>query len=87
MKINKKKVNGKEFAFDGCHKIYILEKPADKIDCLEAGYKQPDIFPIWKLPEIYDNSCPMRFIYSWSLKTVYAKQGKKAKFEVENESE
>lgn len=30
MKINNKEVIGKQFAYDGCHKIYIIEDLQDK---------------------------------------------------------
>lgn len=50
MRINELKVVGKEFAYDVCHKMYILESEKDKQEVLSANYK---ILPIGKLENTY----------------------------------
>lgn len=54
---------GMNFAFDGCHKIYILRTEEEK-EALKMGY---NILPIEKLKETYLNSCPLKFISSFDL--------------------
>ena len=65
------KDNVKLFAYDGCHKIYLLEDEEDLKHANEIGYT---ILPITKLKETYENSCSLRFINNWKLTKVYAKQ-------------
>ena len=55
-----------KFAYDGCHKIYLLNswKHDEEDEAIEAGY---EIFDIEELEETYGSSCPMRFIDTWDL--------------------
>lgn len=53
-----------EIAFDGCHKIYFCEDPAQSQDAKEAGY---EIFQASQLPDIVKGSCSLRFVHPWSL--------------------
>ena len=80
MKINGKKVIGKKFAFDGCHKIYIIENEKDLNEVyINGGY---EIFDNLKdLEKVYENACPLRFINNWQLTTTYVEQGQVAIFE------
>lgn len=68
MKINGTEIvsNGK-FAWDECHKIYILEDKYDESDAIE---RQFCILPIDKLEETWNKSCPLRFIRTWKLKSI-----------------
>lgn len=50
-----------EFAWDGCHKIYLLDNG-------EAGYK---VLPVSELQRVWDQSCPLRFINNWALDKNY----------------
>ena len=76
------KINGKVvkhngyFAYDGCHKIYILEDNEDVENAKNYGYT---IYPIVELKEAYKNSCPLRFIDSWKDFTTYVAQFKRAR--------
>lgn len=79
MKINEKKIIGKEFAYDGCHKIYIIEDLKDKEEAINGGYT---IKPIEELPNIYKKSCDLRFIHNWKLTVTYCPQGEEALFEI-----
>lgn len=71
MTINGKRTFAKEFAYDGCHKIYLLEREDNKDECLASGY---DILPISKLKESFENSCGLQFIMSWDLGQSYVDQ-------------
>lgn len=63
MTINNREVktNG-HFAFDGCHKIYILEDEQDEQEAIEYGYS---ILDIKHLKNTFDESCEFRFINNW----------------------
>ncbi|CAB5220024.1 hypothetical protein UFOVP232_28 [uncultured Caudovirales phage] len=75
--INGKTTTAKKFAFDGCHKIYLLEKAGDEADAIDTGY---DIFPISELQSAYDGSCGLRFISDWSLTKSFVPQFEDAVF-------
>ena len=61
------KVSGKSvahalgFGYDGCHKIYVAESPAEIHSLKSLGYK---IYPMIELEKQFVESCPLRFI-SW----------------------
>lgn len=62
-----KQINGTEiiatvFAFDGCHKIYLLND-SDAIS--EAEEYEYDIYDIDSIVSAFVNSCPLRFICEW----------------------
>ena len=59
------------FAFDGCHKIYLIEDENDIEEAREYGY---DIYRIERLESAFRHSCPMRFIQDWNFKKSYIKQ-------------
>ena len=52
MTINGQTVNGDKFAYDNCHKIYIIEDQTDIEEAKEIGY---DVYPIENLKEIYEH--------------------------------
>ena len=64
MRINGQQVTAKRFAFDGCHKIYLLENDAEEANARELGY---NIHPINELRQAYEGSCSLRFISNWPL--------------------
>lgn len=76
-KINDKTTRAKKFAFDGCHKIYLLESCKDEAEALKIGYS---ILPISELQDAYDGSCSLRFISDWSLTTSFVSQFEDAVF-------
>jgi hypothetical protein len=84
MKINGLQVTAKKFAFDGCHKIYLIENGDEEAEALSYGYR---ILPIGELPQAYEDSCPLRFISNWPLELNnedfidYVGQGEWATFE------
>lgn len=70
-KINGIEVIGDKFAYDGCHKIYILEDTEDIKQATEIGY---EILPIQKIEINYKLSCDLRFINNWKLDKTYVSQ-------------
>lgn len=67
LKIGKHKVdeNIKQFAFDGCHKIYLITDKEEKEKMIkEKGWEKGDFFRVTgtNLEQCYYNSCPLRFI-------------------------
>lgn len=78
MKLNKQTVTGTGVAWDGCHKIYIIEDEADQAEAEKIGYT---IYSIQELPRVWTMSCPLRFIKNWKLNKVYVEQDESATFE------
>ena len=52
------------FAWDECHKIYLLENDQQVKEALEMEYT---ILPINKLKTAYKKSCGLKFINYWDL--------------------
>jgi hypothetical protein len=77
MKINGETISAKQFAYDGCHKIYLIE---DEDDYQEArhGY---DIIPIAHIRHKWNESCGLQFISNWKLTKRYVEQFGKLCFE------
>ena len=71
MKINGSTIEGNKFAYDGCHKIYIIEDEQDEIDARDLGY---DIYSIELILDYYNSSCPLRFISNWKLNKHFVRQ-------------
>lgn len=63
------------FAFDGCHKIYVLRNQAELAELIELGY---DIYEPQELPDAWARSCGLRFISSGDLSEQYIGQGEDA---------
>ena len=57
--VDVEKVEAIAVAFDGCHKIYLIQSEDERCMMLDYGY---EIHPLDKLQEIWDKSCPLRFI-------------------------
>lgn len=68
----------KEFAYDGCHKIYLIEDSKDKEEALKIGY---NLISINLLEETYEDSCSLKFISNWKLSKSYVGQFEEANFE------
>lgn len=77
LEINGRTVIGDTFAYDGCHKIYILEDKEDTKEAIGLGYK---ICLLETLEDTYNNSCSLRFINNWKLTDVYVHQFENADF-------
>lgn len=72
MFVDGKEIIQKEFAFDGCHKFYLLEGDEERVELEQCGYK---IYPIEELPKLFWKSCPLRYIKTWRQSGVYVSQG------------
>jgi hypothetical protein len=81
MKINGKEVTAKKFAFEGCHKIYVIDTPEEEAQALKYGY---NIYPIEEIKEAYEGSCSLKFISNWPMNdddfVSYVAQFEKATF-------
>ena len=64
MKINGKEVTAEKFAYEGCHKIYVIDTPEEEAQALKYGY---NIYPIEEIKEAYEGSCSLKFISNWPL--------------------
>lgn len=53
-----------QFAWDGCHKIYILENQEELVEAKNVGY---EILDIKNLESTWEESCELRFINFWNL--------------------
>lgn len=71
IRINDTLVLGDQVAFDGCHKLYVIEDEGDLAQMVECEY---DIHPIQELPALYAGSCPLRFIMNAKLDKTYVDQ-------------
>ena len=80
--VNRRLVKGGKIAYDGCHKIYILENDHDISEAKGLGYS---IYNIDKLQEIYDGSCPLRFISNWECTIKYCGQFENAKIVIKED--
>jgi hypothetical protein len=79
MTINGTQIKAKQFAWDGCHKIYLINTDEDKKTFLEYGY---DLFPISELEEAYNESCSLRFISNGDLSQEVVSQFQDATFSI-----
>lgn len=53
-----------QFAWDGCHKIYILENQEEVTEAEKVGY---EILDIKNLETAWEKSCELKFINFWNL--------------------
>ena len=69
--INDTRIQADEFAWDGCHKLYIVTDQDSRDELEGYGYK---FFPIAELKECWDLSCALKFISDASLSQSYIPQ-------------
>ena len=76
-------VHAKYFAFDGCHKFYLLHDNSERSTMVmrSVGWEDDDFYPIEELPMYWDMACPLKFISSSDLTTTFAGQFEEAYFE------
>lgn len=77
MKVNDYKITQDRFAYDGCHKIYLIGNTTEQRDAMESGYT---IHSIYELERIYEQSDSLRFISTWDLTAQVVKQCEQAIF-------
>jgi hypothetical protein len=78
MRINGQETKAKEFAYDGCHKIYLIESENDRGEASDSGY---EIHDIGSLKSMFHASCGLQFISSWDLSKHFVNQFEDACFE------
>ena len=78
MKINNQEVSAKEFAYDGCHKIYLIETENDRGEASDSGY---EIHDIGSLKSMFNASCGLQFISNWKMTKRFVEQFGEACFE------
>lgn len=86
LKINGEVVEATEFAYDGCHKVYLIVWGGDRAVMFDCGYTEADIHPIEKLPEVWSQTCPLRFISSADLSVQYVAQCETANIRWDHEA-
>lgn len=59
--------SGKRLAFDGCHKLYLIENEGDVATAQNCGYESEDIFPASQVRELIQKSCFLVFVHPMSL--------------------
>lgn len=76
----KKEIGGsiKQFAFDGCHKIYLIENEDNLKNAIDGGY---NTYPIEDLQEKFEHSCGLKFINTWDLETIVPQFAENVEFE------
>ena len=55
------------FAYDGCHKIYLITSEKDKNEAWDYSYQ---LRGVEELPAIWDATCPLRFIQFWDVENL-----------------
>ena len=85
LKVNGIEITAKHFAFDGCHKIYLINSEADREDCERCGGGY-ELLPIEQLQKAYEGSCGLQFINNCDLSSSVVPQGQEAVFEGFTES-
>ena len=77
MKLNGIELEATRFAYEGCHKIYIIKDEEEASEALSMGY---NLYSIDELEEVFEESCGLRFISSWDLENRHVKQFEEAIF-------
>lgn len=72
--INGEVVPGEEFVHDGCHKFYVVTNDESRENLLYKGWNADGFRPVAELPELWEQSCPLRFIHSADLVDTYVSQ-------------
>ena len=83
LKVGRTSVKGATgFAYDGCHKIYLLRNGDGEADAREHGY---EVLPLDELEKTFCESCCLRFVNWWSdLKTVVRQGATQVRFTYAN---
>lgn len=74
MKINNQETHAQFFAYDGCHKIYLIDTEKQLQEFQGSRYQ---IKPISELQQTFESSCDLRFVSSADLKITFVKQFEK----------
>lgn len=72
--INGDPIEARGFMWDGCHKIYLIRSDEDLARMVGAGWDVDTVVPLEHLPDIWEQSCGLRFISSGDLSETYVSQ-------------
>ena len=75
LRINGEVVAAGAFAYDGCHKVYLIRNEGELATIRGCGYGDGDILPVSELPRVWAETCFLRFISSADLTEQYVEQG------------
>lgn len=56
-----------KFAYDGCHKIYLITDSKDESEAWDYSYQ---LRGVEELPAIWDATCSLRFIQFWDVENL-----------------
>ena len=56
-----------KFAYDGCHKIYLITSEKDESEAWDYSYQ---LRGVEELPAIWNATCPLRFIQFWDVENL-----------------
>ena len=73
--INGEVINATHFAYDGCHKIYLIGGTDQMATMLDYGYGSGDILPVSELARVWEETCFLRFINWADLGETVVEQG------------
>lgn len=60
-------LDAKWAVYDGCHKIYLVRSDNEAREAMGYGY---ELCRVSDIPEIWDASCPLRFISFWDVENI-----------------
>ncbi len=61
--INGEPIQATHFAYDGCHKIFLIDTSETRRQITGCGYSAADILPVSELARVWQQTCPLRFIH------------------------
>lgn len=62
--------SGLRLAYDGCHKIYVIETDDEREKMIrDYGYEPADIFPASEIRNLIEGSCSLVFVRAASLRS------------------
>jgi hypothetical protein len=82
LRINGTEIEADEFAWDGCHKLYVVTDQHSRDELESYGY---DFYPVAELPRAWELSCWLRFIQNADLTHQYVGQGDDEDHDIEIE--
>jgi hypothetical protein len=78
------KAEGLVFIYDGCHKVYLVTSEEGRARVLSNGWSEADFRHPSELPDVWEETCDLRFIDDADLKREYVPQGEDATVEWES---
>lgn len=82
IQIGNQSIDALGFAWDGCHKIYVLRNQEEQAELIDLGY---GTYEPQELPDVWARSCGLRFVSSGDLTEQYIAQGEDAAITVSDD--